>query len=131
MLVDAGVEFTNEVITQKQWDSLKAESLTGPPRFPYFALPVLEAKGLVLAETSAILAFLDEHLGEKYEVVSQSDLLDSLSALLIQRPKPPLEVRVHMQMVREASLFFSNRVQDLSFESKVERETGVASLDSS
>lgn len=83
MLVDAGVNFTSEIITQKQWDSLKASSSTGPPQFPYFALPVLKAEGMVLAETSAILAFLDEHLAEKYEAVSENDSLNGLSALLI------------------------------------------------
>ncbi|KAI6132756.1 hypothetical protein EDD16DRAFT_6650 [Pisolithus croceorrhizus] len=104
LLVDSGVPFDLEeipLVTWKQWK--KTRQITND-KFPYSALPVLHAshrvmanepKTFVFAETSAILTYLDEIL-DPTGTTPEREL--------------PLEVRVRIQMVKEASLFAVVRI---------------------
>lgn len=89
LLEDSNVKYINKIITWEEWEDLKDLNLNGPPQFPYYALPVLSipgsnlkgGKSCVFAETSAILAFLDEYLPENYELVSRYILCSAVSFL--------------------------------------------------
>ncbi|KIJ68355.1 hypothetical protein HYDPIDRAFT_106543 [Hydnomerulius pinastri MD-312] len=105
-LVDSGLPFTLEEISPTTWGQLR-KTVTNDD-YPYSALPVLRvreksakdgSKDFVLAETSAILAFLEEFLAPK-----GTPLLKDTS----------LEVRASTTMIKEASLFFLDRVWGMS-----------------
>ncbi|KAI6007336.1 hypothetical protein EDD15DRAFT_48471 [Pisolithus albus] len=108
LLVDSGVPFELEEIPLVTWEQWKKTRQITNDMFPYSALPVLHArhtmtehgpKEFVLGETSAILTYLDE-------------TLDPAGTALAG--KLPLEVRVRIQMVKEAALFAMVRVLGMS-----------------
>lgn len=108
LLVDSGVPFELEEIPLVTWEQWKKTRQITNDKFPYSALPVLHArhtvtgnrpKEFVLAETSAILTYLDETLDP--------------SGTTLER-ELPLEVRVCIQMVKEAALFAMVRVLGMS-----------------
>lgn len=72
LLVDSGIPFTLEEILPKSWAQWKKSGGVARDVYPYSALPVLRVrdkslpgKDFVLAETSAILSFLEEFLAPR------------------------------------------------------------------
>ncbi|KAL4071012.1 hypothetical protein J3A83DRAFT_3344756 [Scleroderma citrinum] len=103
-IVDAGVPFQLEEIPLAAWSQWKKTHQIARDKFPFSGVPILRAKyggkELVLGETSAILTFLDETLAPAGTHHQGRDL--------------PLDVRVHIQMIKEASLFFLGRSLQMS-----------------
>ncbi|KAL4064912.1 hypothetical protein V8B97DRAFT_1985426 [Scleroderma yunnanense] len=108
-IVDAGVPFQLEEIPLAAWSQWKKTHQIARDKFPFSGVPILRAKyggkELVLGETSAILTFLDETLAPAGTHHQGRDL--------------PLDVRVHIQMIKEASLFFLGRSLQMSGSSEV------------
>ncbi|KAI6102871.1 hypothetical protein F5141DRAFT_235189 [Pisolithus sp. B1] len=108
LLVDSGVPFDLEEIPLVTWAQWKKTRQITNDKFPYSALPVLHArhkvtpnepKAFVFAETSAVLTYLDETLDP--------------AGTTLER-ELPLEVRVRIQMVKEAALFAMVRILGMS-----------------
>ncbi|KAH7911957.1 hypothetical protein BJ138DRAFT_1149498 [Hygrophoropsis aurantiaca] len=105
LLADSGVPFTYEEISISTWIGWKTDGKITPDQLPYAGLPVLRVKAsnesdkdFVLGETSAILTFLEEYLAPR--TILPLDL--------------PPETRARLRMIIEASLFFLNRVFQMS-----------------
>ncbi|KAG8219880.1 hypothetical protein J3R82DRAFT_859 [Butyriboletus roseoflavus] len=101
LLADSGIPFTLEEVAPETWGRWKTSGNITRDLYPYSALPVLRVRDksaggneFVLAETSAILTFLEEFLAPR-----GTPLLKDMC----------LEVRVGTQMIKEASLFFLGR----------------------
>ncbi|KIO08198.1 hypothetical protein M404DRAFT_340113 [Pisolithus tinctorius Marx 270] len=113
LLVDSGVPFNLEEIPVVTWEQWKKTREITSDKFPYSALPVLRVrhevvqngpKEFVLAETSTILTYLNETLAPAGTTL-EKDL--------------PLEVRVRIQMVKEAALFAMVRILGMSGSSEL------------
>ncbi|KAG2366624.1 hypothetical protein BDR07DRAFT_1395911 [Suillus spraguei] len=109
ILADSGAKFEYEEVPLKKWAEMKKTSGVMPAMFPYGAVPVLrvidksseQRSEFLLGETSAILSYLEEILTPPGATLNK-DL--------------PLQTRARIQMIKEASLFFTNRVWQLSVE---------------
>lgn len=108
LLVDSGVPFNLEEIPVVTWERWKKARQITSDKFPYSAVPVLRVRHevvqngqqeFVLAETSTILTYLNEALAPAGTTL-EKDL--------------PLEVRVRIQMVKEAALFAMVRILGMS-----------------
>ncbi|KAG2350456.1 hypothetical protein BDR05DRAFT_23718 [Suillus weaverae] len=110
ILTDSGTQFEYEEIPLAKWGEMKKTGQVTPAMFPYGGMPVLrvtdksseQRSEFLLGETSAILSYLEEILAPPGATQLNKDL--------------PLQTRVRTQMIREASLFFTNRVWQLSVE---------------
>ncbi|KAG2072741.1 hypothetical protein BDR04DRAFT_1096370 [Suillus decipiens] len=109
ILADSGAKFEYEEIPLGKWTEMKKTGRVMPAMFPYGAVPILrvidksseQRSEFLLGETSAILSYLEEILTPPGSTLNK-DL--------------PLQTRVRTQMIKEASLFFTNRVWQLSVE---------------
>ncbi|KAG2118434.1 hypothetical protein DEU56DRAFT_837925 [Suillus clintonianus] len=109
ILADSGAQFEYEEIPLMKWGEMKKTGQVTPAIFPYSGVPVLrvtdesseQRSEFLLGETSAILSYLEEILAPPGATLNK-DL--------------PLQTRVRTQMIREASLFFTNRVWQMSVE---------------
>ncbi|KAG1757480.1 hypothetical protein EDB19DRAFT_1657640 [Suillus lakei] len=109
MLADSGTQFEYEEIPLVKWGEMKKTGQVTPAMYPFAGVPVLrvidksseQRSDFLLGETSAILSYLEEILAPPGATLNK-DL--------------PLQTRVRTQMIKEASLFFTNRVWQLSVE---------------
>ncbi|KAG1885818.1 hypothetical protein F4604DRAFT_1728302 [Suillus subluteus] len=109
ILADSGMQFEYKEVPLVKWVEMKKTGQVTPAMFPYGVVPVLrvtdksseQRSEFLLGETSAILSYLEEILTPPGATLNK-DL--------------PLQTRVRIQMIKEASLFFTNRVWQLSAE---------------
>lgn len=109
ILADSGTQFEYEEIPQVKWVEMKKAGQVTPAMFPYGGVPILrvtdksskQRSEFLLGETSAILSYLEEIL--------------TLPGTTLNKDLP-LQTRARTQMIKEASLFFTNRVWGLSVE---------------
>lgn len=109
LLADSGIQFGYEEIPLVKWGRMKKTGKVTPAMFPSGGVPVLrvtdksseQRSEFLLGETSAILSYLEEILAPRGAMLNK-DL--------------PLQTRVRTQMIKEGSLFFTNRVWQLSVE---------------
>ncbi|KAG1826031.1 uncharacterized protein BJ212DRAFT_1317633 [Suillus subaureus] len=109
ILADSGIQFEYEEVPLAKWRGMKKTGQVTPAMFPYGGVPVLRVTDksseprseFLLGETSAILSYLEE-------------ILTPLGTTL--NKDLPLQTRVRIQMIKEASLYFTNRVWQLSVE---------------
>lgn len=80
LLVDSGITFTLEEVSPETWVQWRRSGKVTRDDYPYSALPVLRVrdksalgKDFVLAETSAILSFLEEFLAPRGTPVGDAD----------------------------------------------------------
>jgi len=106
LLADSGIPFILDEVSAETWSQWRTSGKVTHDLYPYSAMPVLRVRDksaggneFVLAETSAILTFLEEFLAPQ-----GASLLSDMS----------LEVRVSAQMIKEASLFFLGQVWQTS-----------------
>lgn len=83
LLADSGTPFALEEVPPETWVRLKTSGKITRDFYPYSAMPVLRVRDksarkndFVLAETSAILAFLEEFLAPRGTPVGDGDRLD-------------------------------------------------------
>lgn len=109
ILADSGTQFEYEEIPLMKWGEMKKTGQVTPATFPYSSVPVLRVTDksseprseFLLGETPAILSYLEEILAPPGATLNK-DL--------------PLQTRVRAQMIKEGSLFFTNKVWQLSVE---------------
>lgn len=83
LLVDSGIPFTLEEIAPETWVQWRTSGRVSRDLYPYSALPVLRVRDksvaggneFVLAETSAILSFLEEYLAPQGAPVGGRDTI--------------------------------------------------------
>lgn len=82
LLVDSGIPFTLEEVTRETWVRWRTSGKVTRDDYPYSALPVLRVRDksaggndFVLAETSAILSFLEEYLAPQEAPVGGKDTI--------------------------------------------------------
>ena len=119
LLVDSGIPFTLEEVPPETWGRWRTSGKVTRDLYPYSALPVLRVRDksgrgddFVLAETSAILEFLEEFLAPQGTPVGDGDSIDTRGRLTWRQLLKDmcLEVRASARMIKEASLFFLGRV---------------------
>ncbi|KDQ20319.1 hypothetical protein BOTBODRAFT_170305 [Botryobasidium botryosum FD-172 SS1] len=100
LLVDSGAAFDYEEVTTTDWIDMKRSDIIAPPEYPFLGLPTLEYEldGMreILGETGAIGKFLEGRLRPEGSA------------------ERSLHLRARLEMVREASAFFVNRIFQLS-----------------
>jgi len=109
ILADSGTQFEYEEVPLVKWAEMKKAGQVTPAMFPYGGVPILrvtdksskQRSEFLLGETSAILSYLEEIL--------------TLPGTTLNKDLP-LQTRARTQMIKEASLFFTNRVWGLSVE---------------
>ncbi|KAG2121000.1 uncharacterized protein F5147DRAFT_14971 [Suillus discolor] len=109
ILADSGTQFEYEEVPRVKWVEMKKAGQVTPAMFPYGGVPILrvtdksskQRSEFLLGETSAILSYLEEIL--------------TLPGTTLNKDLP-LQTRARTQMIKEASLFFTNRVWQLSGE---------------
>lgn len=109
ILADSGIQFEYEEVPLVKWVEMKKTGQVTPAMFPFGGVPVLrvtdksseQRSEFLLGETSAILSYLEEIVTPPGATLNK-DL--------------PLQTRARIQMIKEASLFFTNRVWQLSVE---------------
>lgn len=87
LLADSGIPFTLEEVPPETWVRWRTSGKVTRDLYPYSALPVLRvrdksARGndFILAETSAILGFLEEFLAPQGTPVGDGDSVDKKPA---------------------------------------------------
>jgi glutathione S-transferase len=109
ILADSGTHFEYEEVPLVKWGEMKKTGQVTPATFPYGGVPVLrvtdksseQRSEFLLGETPAILSYLEEILSPPGATLNK---------------ELPLQTRARIQMIREASMFFTNRVWQLSVE---------------
>jgi len=109
MLLDANIPFELDTYSLERWLDLKNSGKLGPPEHPSSSLPVLsfmnkDGQEDHLAETNAILLFLDHLLIPRVTQVSQKPQTG--------RPNPDKDCinLAHGHAILEMSMFYLNRV---------------------
>lgn len=86
LLVDSGIPFTLEEVAPETWGRWRTSGKVTRDVYPYSALPVLRVRDksagneFVLAETSAIMTFLEEVLAPRGTPVGSGDTADDKQA---------------------------------------------------